>query len=192
MNQKCLRKIIMIASFIYLCSLGIGYAVFSENLNVNGVARTIDYIAGDDLKVEVVKLNAVNNRYSTDSYKFITIDYDREVIENNNFDLYYSISGATTSNKTVTYTIQLTNNTNYTFSDGAITTEITANSKDGLKSTNGSIDKTILNPGETVNVNFVIETKMSVLSSTMSARATVSYTMLGKTRYYYFNVIYER
>lgn len=192
MSQKSLRKIIIAAGFIYLCSLGIGYAVFSETLNVNGVARTIDYVDGDDLKVEVVKLNATDNRYSTDTYDFITIDYDREVIENNTFDLYYSITGATTSNKTVTYTIQLTNNTNYTFSNGAITTEITANSKDGLKSTNGSIDKTILNPGEPVNVSFVIETKMAMFSSTMSAKATVSYTMLGKTRYYYFNVIYER
>lgn len=192
MSQKGLRKIIIIAILIYLCCLGVSYSLFSETLKINGVARTIDYVAGDDLKVEVVKLNAANNRYSTDTYDFITIDYDREVIENNVFDLYYSISEATTSNKTVTYTIQLTNNTNYTFSNGTITTEITANSKDGLKSTNGSIDKTILNPGETVNVNFVIETKLSMFSSTMSARATVSYTMLGKKRYYYFNVIYER
>ncbi|MEI3529946.1 MAG: hypothetical protein V8Q75_02595 [Bacilli bacterium] len=192
MSQKGLRKIIIIAILVYLCGLSVSYSLFSETLKINGVARTIDYVAGDDLKVEVVKLNAANNRYSTDTYDFITIDYDREVIENNVFDLYYSISGATTSNKTVTYTIQLTNNTNYTFSNGAITTEITANSKDGLKSTNGSIDKTILKPGETVNVSFVIETKMSMFSSTMSARATVSYTMLGKKRYYYFNVIYER
>lgn len=192
MSQKTIRKIIIAASVIYLCSLGIGYAIFSETLNINGVARTIDYVAGDDLKVEVVKLNATNNRYSTDTYDFITINYDREVIENNVFDLYYTISGFTTSNKTVTYTIQLTNNTNYTFSNGAIATEITANSKDGLRSTDASIDKTILNPGETVNVSLVIETKMTVLSSTMSARATISYTMLGKTRYYYFNVIYER
>lgn len=192
MNQKHLRKVITIIFILYLCTFATSYAIFSETLSVRGVARTLDYVAGDDLKVDVVKLDSTNNRYSTDSYNFITISYDREELNNNVFDLYYSISLFTTSNKTVTYTIQLTNNTNYTFTNGAIATEITSNYNNGIVATNGTIDKTILNPGETVNVDFVIQTKFPFNSSTMSAGATISYTMLGKTRYYYFNVIYER
>lgn len=191
MNQRKLRKIIVLIVTIYLCGLGTSYAIFSETIKINGVARTIDNVTGDDLKVKIIKLDSINNRYSIDSYDTIVSNYKQEVVTDNTLDLYYNMVGTKIPINTITYTIQLINNTNYTFTNGSILVEIPEEAKKIITNVNGNIDKTILNPGETVNVDFTIESNTLVLDSPISTQATISYTMLGKTRYYYFNVIYK-
>ena len=57
---------LIVGLFLYVLSLSIGFAYFTESLKINGVASTMDYYSSNKLPTEPIIQDAVNNRYSID------------------------------------------------------------------------------------------------------------------------------
>lgn len=184
--------IVSIATAIFVVTISIGYAFFSESLTINGVASTLEYYGGTKLPVEPVILDTENNRYHTASNVQYRISYTSETWENDTIHVTYTkYLGMipSISNETV-FKIAFTNPTVLEYTDGEVKAEITENTGDMLKDVSASISKTSLKPGEQCEVTLNFNTKITWRDNTETAKVTVSYNLQGKRKYLYFIVKY--
>lgn len=184
--------IISIIIAIFVVTISIGYAFFSESLTINGVASTMEYYDGTKLPVTPVVLDTSNNRYHVSENIQYKNEYFSEVWNDDTIVITYKkylgmISGV---DNTSTFKIAFTNPTMLPFTDGEVTTEITENTGSMLKDVNATISKVTLNPGEQCEIVFNLHTKITWRPNTETAKATISYMLQGQRKYLYFIVTY--
>lgn len=197
MNNKLINstkkqfKIFTIVVAILILTMSVGYAFFNESLTINGVASTIDYYDGDKLPVTAVIRDTSSNRYYTQDSTHSGLSYSTESWQDDTYSLNMKKAFLSSAGEyTINYTITFTNNTEVTFTAGEVKTEITQNTGDMLQDASTTISKTEVAPGESVDVTMSFHVDISWRYYVEEAKATVSYNVQGKIRYFYFYVKY--
>jgi hypothetical protein len=193
LDIKVRKKLFVIGVivFTYVLILTVGYAFFNESLTINGVASTVDYYEGEKLPVAAVIRDTSNNRYYTANGTKPFVDFDSETWQDDTYQLNFEKKvGVVAGSRTITYVVTFTNPTTTSFSNGTINTEIIENYNSRLKSVSGSLSKTEVAPGESVDVMFTVEFNFLTELGEHIAKATISYTYQNKPRYFYFIIRY--
>ncbi len=191
-NVRKKLYIVGIIVLIYVISMSIGYALFKESLTISGVASTVEYYEGDKLPVAAIIRDTANNRYYTADGTKSFIDFDSETWQEDTYQLNFQKKiGLVYGTKTITYVVSFTNPTTTSFTNGTINTEIEENYMSSLKEVSGSLSKTEVAPGETVDVMFMIKFNFLSELGEHQAKATVTYTYQNKPRYFYFIINYS-
>ena len=179
-----LTFIIMIMVLI----LSVGYAFFTESLNVNGVASTVDFYSGTSLPNTPIKVDPWNDRYFGRDVGIDNLEFSSESWENDTYVLVYDkkVGINCASRHTVNYTIRFSNPTELEYTNGKITSEITQNGMYYLKSANATLSTTTLKPGEALDIVFTVESGFCSALGEQQVRATISFDLQGKTRYFYY------
>ena len=92
MNDKIRKNklyIINIFIFAYMLCLSVGYAFFRESLNINGVAKTVDFYSGENLPVTPIIRDTEYNRYYTYDVHKDYVDFESETWEGDTYTLVY-------------------------------------------------------------------------------------------------------
>lgn len=183
--------VISVIIFVYVLILTVGYAFFNESLTINGVASTVDYYEGEKLPVQAVIRDTSNNRYYTADATKSFVDFDSETWQDDTYQLNFEKKlGVVSGRKTINYVVTFINPTTTNFSNGMIKTEITENPFSRIKSVSGSLSKTEVAPGESVDVTFTVEFDFLSELYEHIVKATISYTYQNKPRYFYFIIRY--
>lgn len=195
MNDKIRKNklyIINIFIFAYMLCLSVGYAFFSESLNINGVAKTVDFYSGENLPVTpIIRDTEYNRYYSYDGHKDY-VDFESETWEGDTYTLVYQKkAGIVIGKKTINYTVSFTNPTALTYTNGTVSAEITENNNDRIKDVSASISKTEVAPGETVDVTLTVTFNFLTEIGNHEVKATVTYMYQNKPRYFYFIIFYD-
>lgn len=190
-NTKKQFRIFAFIIAILIVTMSVGYAFFNESLTINGVASTLEYYEGDKLPVTVVIRDTSSNRYYTQDTTKNGLSFSQESWQDDTYSLNMKKAFATSGGEyTINYTITFTNNTETTFTDGEVKTEITQNTGDMLQDASTTISKTEVKPGESVDVTMSFHVDISWRYHVEEAKATISYNLQGKTKYFYFYVKY--
>lgn len=192
MKNNGVLKVINVILVIYILTLTVGYAFFSESLTINGVATTVDFYSGTNLPTEpIIRDTEYNRYYSYDVHKDY-VDFDSETWEGDTYTLNYEKKfGLVVGERTVNYVVSFTNPTVLDYTNGEVTTEIVQNDNSRIKEVSASISKTELAPGETVDVTFTVKFNFLTQAGNHSVKATVAYTFQGQPRYFYFIINYN-
>lgn len=188
-NYKVLG-IVNVILIVYIFTMSVGYALFSESLTINGVATTVDYYSGDNLPVEAIVRNTDNNYYFTsdfDSGYLVSVESENWQDDTYTLNIDKSML-ASLEGQTITYTISFTNPTVLNYTDGVITTEVIGDDSD-ISLTSGELSQTEVVSTGTGDISFSI-TVDTFNESDSAAKATIAYTYQNKPRYLYFVVNY--
>lgn len=191
-KQKKIFTFFSVIIIIYIISMSIGYAFFSETLNINGIASTEVLYEGDVLPVAKIILDTKNNRYySQEGSKSGINFYSEEWNDDNTYTLEIHKGFLTSRGQSsIKYTIAVTNDTTQVFKNGTVSTDIIENTGNQLQSATTTITKTELQPGETVYITMTFDINITWRYNTETAKATITYDLMGKPRYIYFIVTY--
>ncbi len=183
---------LIIGIFLYVLSLSIGYAYFTESLKINGVASTVDYYSSSMLSTSPIIQDAVNNRYTVSNMEVTGLDFvDEYWIGDTCYLKYIKRPNLNmTSRAIVTYTITFSNPTAVDFTNGIVTTAMVKNTNKQISNKDAKLDKTILAPGEVATVSFRVFFTFTDALQQNSAKAVVSYDVQGSKKYFYFVVDY--
>lgn len=183
---------LIVGLFLYVLSLSIGFAYFTESLKINGVASTMDYYSSNKLPTEPIIQDAVNNRYSIASTSVTGLDFvDEYWIGDTCYVKYLKKSNlAMSTAQTITYTVTFSNSTAVDFTNGQVTTTNVKNDNSQIINKTASLDKTILAPGEVATVTFNVSFKFTNALKANSTKAIVSYTVQNSTKYFYLIIDY--
>ena len=167
---------------IYILSLSVGYAFLSESLTIRGVASTVEFYSGDNLPHTAVLRDTSNNRYHTATSVPTGITYSQESWNENTYTLTY--------NKSIDMILNTENTMDFTISfSNASVLEYTEGLSDVLTNTlnsSVSISKTVVAPNEIVDVTFSVDTKSLSPYGDDTIKASISYMLQGKRRYFNF------
>lgn len=191
-KNKNYLYVVTIVIAIFIFTISIGYAFFRESLTVNGVASTVDYYSGTALPTSPIKLDTTNNRYFVADNSQNKVEFYSEVWEGDTYTLTYKKKfgmGVGVDNST-NFSISFSNPTVLPFTEGTVTTEIVENTGNMLKDASTSIDKITLEPGEIATITMNFHTSITWRHHVETVKATVSYMLQGKPRYFYFIVTY--
>lgn len=184
-------KFIVVPIMVFIIFLSTAYAFFNDSLTINGVASTVDYYEGEKLPVSSVIRDSSNNRYYTQDIAQKGLNFSSESWQDDTYSLNMKKAFATSGGEyTINYTITFTNDTETTFTQGEVKTEITSNTGSMLKDANATISKTEVKPGESVDITMAFHVDISWRYYTEEAKATISYNVQGKVRNMYFIVKY--
>lgn len=183
---------LIIGIFIYVLSLSIGYAYFTDSLKINGVASTVDYYSSTMLSTSPIIQDAVNNRYTVSNMEINGLDFvDEYWIGDTCYLKYIKRPNLNmTSKAIVTYTITFSNPTAVDYTNGKVTTAMIKNTNKQMSNKDATLDKTILAPGEVATVSFRTFFTFTDALQQNSAKAIVTYDVQGSTKYFYFIVDY--
>lgn len=182
---------IIIILCVYIFSLSIGYAFFSESLTINGVASTVEYYEGNKLPVTAVLRDTTNNYYFTSNFdQGYLLSLEKETWQDDTYTLELDKSLLKSlEGKGITYTISFTNPTTLNYTNGMISTE-SVDSNSDIAVTSGTLSQTEVFPGGSTDISFYIKAD-NFNSSDSIAKATIMYTYQNKPRYLYFVVKYN-
>ena len=182
--------IMLIAIFIVI--LSIGYAFFSDSLSINGVATTVDFYSGDALPTEPIKFDPWNDRYHTRSEGVANVNFESESWNGDTFTLIYDKKAGVTCAQihNVRYTISFSNPTELEYTNGTISAETVQNGMNYIGTPRASMNKTSLKPGEAIEIYIDLTFSFCAALGTQEVKATVSFDLQGKTRYFYFVLRY--
>ena len=190
-NVKRKLYVVSFIIFIYIFILSVGYAFFNQSLTIAGIASTVEYYEGEKLPVSAVIRDNVSNRYYTASDEKKFVEFSSETWEDDTYTLNFNKKfGITAGSKTITYIITFTNPTTLVFNNGNIKTEIVDNNNSRIKEVTGSLSKSEIKQGESVDVSFTIKFDFLTELGKHCAKATISYTYQNKPRYLYFIINY--
>lgn len=194
MNKKVKNKLYIISILIafLVLSLSFGYAFFTDSLTINGVASTVDYYNGNMLPTNPIMLVPSENRYHEYDTTRSKLKWRKDYWVGDTFiTIWNKEAGIAISRKTITYTVSFTNPTELPYTNGQISTEIMNNGLGYIKSATGSLSKTTVNPGESVEVKLTITSNFLSRLNDQDIKATISYDLQGEKRYFYFIVKYR-
>lgn len=189
-NKKHLMTINFIL-IVYIFTLCTGYAFFNESLTVDGVASTVEYYEGQNLPLTATIRDTSNNRYYTanDSKKFL--DFHSETWSADTYNLYFKKkTGLVLGEKTITYTVTITNPTALKFTGGTISTSIdpNANYLGCILSVSGSLSKLEVAPGESVDVNLTVRFNFPSAVGDNRVISEICYDLQNKKRCFNFKI----
>lgn len=194
MKKKVTNRLYVISILIafLVLSLSVGYAFFKDTLTINGVASTVDYYNGNMLPTNPIMLVPSENRYHEYDTTRSKLTWRKDYWVGDTFiTIWNKGSGIVASRKTITYTVSFTNPTELPYTNGQISTEIINNDLGYIKSATGSLSKTTVNPGESVEVKLTIISNFLSRLEDQDIKATISYELQGEKRYFYFIVKYR-
>lgn len=173
--------------------MAIGYAYFNESLTLNGVANTVEIYEGDTLPINLLVLDTANNRHYLESGHKNKLDFKREIIDGDSYTVFYKKAiGMVAGKVTSTYTVAFTNPTALDFTNGTITTwEVQDDISSSLENLSGTISKTVVKPGETVEVSMTVTHTFSVITNRHKIGAHVTFELQNKVRNFYFFVQWD-
>lgn len=186
-------KIINIILIIYIFMLATGYAYFNESLTVNGVANTVEIYEGNTLPINLLVLDTANNRHYLENGSKNKLEFKREIIDGDSYTVFYKKAiGMVAGKVTSTYTFAFTNPTALDFTDGKIETwEVQDDVSSSLENLSGSISKTVVKPGETVEVSMTVTHTFSIITNRHKIGAHVTFMLQNKERNFYFFVQWD-
>lgn len=185
-------KIINIILIIYIFTLAMGYAYFNESLTVNGVANTVEIYEGNTLPINLLVLDTANNRHYLENGSKNKLEFKREIIDGDSYTVFYKkATGMIAGEVTSTYTVAFTNPTALDFTDGKIETWEVQDDSSALENLSGSISKTMVKPGETVEVSMTVTHSFTSLFNRHKIGAHVTFMLQNKERNFYFFVQWD-
>lgn len=185
-------KIINIILIIYIFMLATGYAYFNESLTVNGVANTVEIYEGNTLPINLLVLDTANNRHYLENGSKNKLEFKREIIDGDSYTVFYKKAiGMIAGEVTSTYTVAFTNPTALDFTDGKIETWEMQDDSSALENLSGSISKTMVKPGETVEVSMTVTHSFTSLFNRHKIGAHVTFMLQNKERNFYFFVQWD-
>lgn len=185
-------KIINIILILYIFMLATGYAYFNESLTVNGVANTVEIYEGNTLPINLLVLDTANNRHYLENGSKNKLEFKREIIDGDSYTVFYKKAiGMIAGEVTSTYTVAFTNPTALDFTDGKIETWEMQDDSSALENLSGSISKTMVKPGETVEVSMTVTHSFTSLFNRHKIGAHVTFMLQNKERNFYFFVQWD-
>lgn len=190
-NKKLvLFNLINLIFFIYAICLSTGYALFSDTINLSGVARTVTYYSGTNLPVTGVIVDTGRNRYYT--YSNITgQSFVSAAWTNSTIAVVHKKTSTSTTTRTVTYTASFRNDTVLTMTAGTATAAITRNDYTKITSVTASSSAATILPGGTTILTLVVKYRFNSLLGTQIVTGTFPYTFQNSTKYVYFTFTYQ-
>ena len=188
-NYKVLG-IVNIILIIYILTLSVGYAFFSEALTIDGVASTVDFYSGDNLPVSSVLRNSANNLYFTSDVDLVTLNaYKSEEWQNDTYTLNINKSALNDyAGKDITYTLSFSNPTVLDYTNGKVKTEIVEENSDIVEA-NAKLSSSIVSPNGTVEASVTIKVNEFSNEKT-SVKVTISYVLQNKQKYLHLIINY--
>lgn len=188
-NYKILG-IVNIILIVYIMTLSVGYAFFSEALTLDGVASTVDFYSGNNLPVSAVLRNSANNVYFTSDVDLIPLNaYKSEEWQGDTYTLNIDKSLLTDyADKDITYTISFDNPTVLDYTNGKVTTEIVGENSDIVEAT-AELSSLVVSPNGVVDASVKIRAN-NFISEKTSVKVTISYTFQNKQKYLYLIINY--
>lgn len=192
-KKKRIFLIVNIVLGVYVLSMAIGYAFFSEALTINGVASTVDYYSGDNIPMTLNVLNPSSNFYTTESNHKDYLDLEKETFDGTTLTVYYhKLFGIVIGTKTNVYTASFVNETVLDLTDGTASCEITSNTSGGVKSCSVTVSPTVVGPGESATIAFTITHNFLTRRNSDNVTATIHYNLQGQTKTFYFIVRFDQ
>lgn len=189
-NKKL--KIMSFIVAIFICFTSVGYAFFKNSLSINGVASTVDYYSGSMLPTNPIMLKPEDNLYSTYDTPRSKLSLRSEHWVGDTFiAIWNKGAGISYSKRTITYTVSFSNPSELSYTNGEVSTEIINNDFGYIKNATASVSKTTLQSGEAVEVKLTITSNFLSRLEDQDIKATVSYDLQGKKRYFYFIIKYR-
>lgn len=188
-NYKVLG-IVNIVLIVYIMTLSVGYAFFSEALTIDGVASTVDFYSGNSLPVSAVLRNSANNVYFTSDIDLLPLNaYKSEEWQGDTYTLNIDKSVLTDYvGKDIIYTISFDNPTVLDYTNGKIKTEIVGENSDIVEAS-AELSSLVVSPNGVVDTSVTIRTKEFTNEKT-SVKVTISYTFQNKEKYLYLIINY--
>ncbi|MCL1918249.1 MAG: hypothetical protein FWG14_08030 [Peptococcaceae bacterium] len=183
---KLIKRLFIILNILLLLSLGVVYAIQGNNLGILGIA----HITGYDLNSDILPLYPVpwpDGSYfnSTTLPAALTHGEEDWIVDTFYLDIIKPPSVANNGMNNFTMTFQITNPTVYTWTAGQAGAVIVSGIYSSVSAT---LSAATVNPGGNVIITFSFRTKIDITSYD-EARITVSYTMAGKPRYFYIDIV---
>lgn len=118
------KKIVVlnVILIVYILSMSVGYAIFSEALTVKGVASTVEYYSGTNLPVTAQVRDTTNNLYHTATGTDI-LEYESESWQDDTYEVNYIKNSTGTSGSTASFTVSFENAAVLDISEGQISTD---------------------------------------------------------------------
>lgn len=192
MKNSRVLAIINMVLIIYIFTLSIGYAFFSESLTIKGVASTVDFYSGENLPLTPTIRDLENNTYYTASDTKKYVDFTNETWEGNTYTLNFEKKvGIVIGEKTIDYVVTFTNPTVLSYTNGEAAAEIIENNNDRIKGVDVSLSKNEIAPGESVDITFTVNFNFLTEIGDHQVKATVTYLCQNKPKYFYFIINYD-
>lgn len=194
-NKRNIFFAIVIVSFcIYFMVASISYASFTERLNINGVARTLEPYEGPTLPVEPEV--RPNGHYAdlTDSGTSDLLQFASETVSGDSLTIRMKKSGLRWATRTNTFTIYFFNSAVLPMTNGTISTALVQNDGNIIKSHSAALSTTTVQPQTHFNVVVTISATWFVATGTQQVNTTITFNMVInneiKTKTFMVYIIY--
>jgi len=184
-NRKLLFNTI-IFMLVFTISITIGYSIFSNTLEIRGTAKSKQYISGDKLLVDTLKLDTVNNRYTISTLPQKVV-FEDETLNRNNLSLNYAATGTKQGLSNGLITFKIRNLYSIIISDGKINTSVQGSSNN-IRDVNASIDKTTLNTNEVMTCSISYRHNTFKMTTDNVISVIISYNVNGNIQNYFFTL----
>lgn len=181
-------KTIIFLVLVYTVTLGIGLALFSENIHIEGTANTLTYECDESLNVTLTKLDLENNRYTIGDIPPRVIIEDEYLVENELFLVYRAIHRNSPANRVTNLSFKLNNTYPFVLSEGE--TYVTYSSQNNnLFNVNSYLSLNTVPIGSDVTVSVSFNTRLNNLSEEVSTTIKIEYIVNECHKYFYFHII---
>lgn len=118
------KKIVVlnVILIVYILSMSVGYAIFSEALTVKGVASTVEYYSGTNLPVTAQVRDTTNNLYHTATGTDI-LEYESESWQDDTYEVNYIKNSTGTTGSQASFTVSFENAAVLDMTEGQISTD---------------------------------------------------------------------
>lgn len=193
MRKKHIIFILIICLFnAYLLVASIGFAYFNQNLNINGVASTLEFYEGDKLPANLVLKDPAEGKYYVGSGNFNNTEFVSETWNGDEYTLRIKRKGVRLASQTLSYSITIINDTVFPWTNGKISTRsrgIYLN----VTSVSSSLSTTTVMPGEQVEVTINIAAYWPIggITGNLYFDSELTFNMDGETKHFYLTHIYQ-
>lgn len=179
-RKKQISNIFIVVVAIIIMSLfGVGYSMFSTELTISGTA--IAKATGQDIPVDIQPSTPGGTDYvSIAIAESNVLEVTSQTISSNTVDVNIKVLTSTGKPRTMSMSMDFMNNTEYTYTNGTVTYEVTEDT--GLVQTQPTKTvTTTLQPGETGTLSISFSNvKFNSLVTSCKCKFTVTYTVNGQ------------
>ncbi len=178
-------KILNVILIIYIATLSIGYAAFSDTLSLGGKVGKAPYYDGTALPNTPVLLGDGTWVKEVQHKNFL--DFYNDSWEGNVYTVRFrKNTGMWVTKGTTIYNIAFTNPTVLDYKNGKITTTITHNPQNFLKSANATLSNTTIRPGEQCEISLTTNHHFLNLMGIERVEVKVTYELQNREREFYY------
>lgn len=178
-RKKQISNICIIVVAIIIMSLfGVGYSMFSTQLTISGTAIAKATGAGEPIVIEPSTPGGTD--YASITVSENVLNVSSQIVTGNTVNVQLTATDSKGKPRTISMSMNFTNNSDYTYTNGTVDYEVTGNTTFVQTQPTKTVTTT-LQPGETgsLSVSFS-NAKFANLTTSCTCTFTVTYTANGQ------------